>query len=757
MSVRGWVCAIGVLFLVFLNPVARADIRNGFGTETVTYYPIDTYFSDSRYQFIIPNDELRIETGEILSGLRLNMHQSAGYTFTLNIRVKQASQTDLDSMALGRFVNGGLTTIRSQPSSISSTPGWKDFYTTDYSLSSTGYLLVDLVMDKSTSGADTYWRMVPCTLPSVSFGAHSTAPAFNLLNTNTPGQTESRRPIVELIGPSRRMPPVVASAAQLQDPSGRIDADWKVTGRSCTIQPGVTLNFGPDFGLRVLHNLIALGTDQDSIRFTGENWEGIVADPVAGTRVRMDRCVIDQPRNNGTALLVAGGNTALTCELRNLSIRNGDQGTGIEVLYGNMLLDGITVEGYDRGIRCMFLQHLTLENFVSRGNAEAGVQLLSCTLDGTSRIRNGLVAGNGDYGVSVSITDAILERVTVVDTGGYGLYSAFGNLTELVNCVLYNPLAEYEIFSSWVSTTVASYSTVVGGMSRCLQASSGVLVLGTQVLTGDPQLDVTYHPLSGSPVIDAGSPLTDLDPDLTVADQGCYFLDQRAPLVLSAVDVPEDQGGRLQLVWNASSMDLAQASDEWFYSVWRLDPLFNTNRSALPVVHSRRAAEEAIAEGRPFTWQRDGAAWNWLGSVPAAQFAQYALVVETLADRLEGLPLETPLKVLWHAGAVLAESGMVFGTSVDNVPPDAPLAVATVPSGSGTLRLAWQPVNTGTVNGQALAERNGVVYHVYEIPAPYAPAGSGTFLGTVSEPEFLLPLPTTASQRFFRVKADDQP
>jgi hypothetical protein len=157
-------------------------------------------------------------------------------------------------------------------------------------------------------------------------------------------------------------------------------------------------------------------------------------------------------------------------------------------------------------------------------------------------------------------------------------------------------------------------------------------------------------------VIDAGSPLTTPDPDLTIADQGCYFFDQRAPLALSAVDIPEDQGGRLQFTWNASSMDLAQVDRDNFYSVWRLDTLFSTRRSALPVVHTRRQVEAAIAAGQPFTWQRDGAAWNWLATVPAAQFAQYALVVETLADRLDGQPWETPLKVLWHAEDVLAES-----------------------------------------------------------------------------------------------------
>ena len=48
-----------------------------------------------------------------------------------------------------------------------------------------------------------------------------------------------------------------------------------------------------------------------------------------------------------------------------------------------------------------------------------------------------------------------------------------------------------------------------------------------------------------------------------------------------------------------------------------------------------------------------------------------------------------------------------------------------------------------------------VFFLVYELPAPSAPKGAGTFLVTTTEPEFLLPIPAADSQRFFRVKADD--
>ncbi len=133
-----------------------------------------------------------------------------------------------------------------------------------------------------------------------------------------------------------------------------------------------------------------------------------------------------------------------------------------------------------------------------------------------------------------------------------------------------------------------------------------------------------------------------------------------------------------------------------------------------------------------------------------------ALVVETLANRLDGQPWPTPLKVLWHAEAVLSESAVLTGTSLDNVPPDAPQLLATLPNPADGLLLGWQPVTTGTVNGQQLPERNGVLYHVYEIPTPWAPASAGTLLGTTSAPEFLLPLPVGNENRFYRVRADDR-
>jgi hypothetical protein len=121
--------ALWVLVLMCITMSARADIRTGFGTEAESFYPLDTFYSDSRFQFIIPQEELRVSAGETLNGIRMHLNSSTGYSPNVVIRMKNASQGDLDSMALGRFVNGGLTTIRTGAGTIPSTPGWVVFNT----------------------------------------------------------------------------------------------------------------------------------------------------------------------------------------------------------------------------------------------------------------------------------------------------------------------------------------------------------------------------------------------------------------------------------------------------------------------------------------------------------------------------------------------------------------------------------------------------------------------------------------------------
>lgn len=748
---------LGGLVLLLAVLVARADVRSGFGPQTSNFYPIDTYFSDSRFQFIIPMEEVRLETGELISGLSLYLVSSAGFTIDqLSIRLKSATQTDLDSMALGRFVNGGLTLCRQASSTVPTTPGWVNYtFTAGFTATANRDLLVDVVMNKSTTGTDSYWSVVSTSEPCLRYGVANALPSFNLLGQTT-GFAYVNRPLVMLKGAMRLMPATVVNASQLSDPDGKIHADWKVEGRRTTIRPGVTLDFAEGYGLELRDSFRALGTETDSIRFTGENWDGVVSYTLPGTaQVELDYCVVENTRS-GTSGISIQGTTADSFTMSHSEIRDCAGSAGIRLYHVATTLEQVRVVSCNQGIYLFSNDFMSLEAVETAHNSDTGMWFASFALGElgeTSRLRRLWIHDN-DVGLQCTFASLQLESSTICDNVDRGLYHWTGEV-ELVNCVMHNPVAPAEIESHSSALTLLGHCVMPGGLARCSQNSSSVVVLGNQVLDTDPLLDAQHRPLPGSPCIDAGSALSGLDPDLTPADIGCFWFDQSAPVATAAVDVPQDQGGRLQLVWNPSSMDLAQANGSWFYSLWRLDTLFSAARSGLPVVTTRAQAEAAMAQDEPFLWERDGSAWHYLGSVPAAQHAQYAQVVESLADRLDGQPWPTPLKVLWHAGEVLSESEVISGTSVDNVPPDSPQLLAAVEMEDGSLRLHWQPVTTGTVNGVQLAERGAVGYHVYEVPTPWAPESAGVLLGTASEPEFTLPLPVGNERRFFRVRAVD--
>lgn len=752
---RRWIASLWLMWTVLLvGQASRADVRIGFGTTLPANYPIDTFFSDSRFQFIIPREELRLESGEAISGLSLYLDSSAGHSIPqFTVRLRNAAQVHLDSMATGRFINGGLTLCRQSSLTVPSTPGWVFVtFTASHVMDASGDLLVDLVMNKSAAGSASNWSTVVATDLSLRHGVTNTNPSFNLLGQTT-GTGYGRRPMVILDGAMRRMPALVANASQLADPDGRIHADWNVSGRRTTILPGVTLDFAAGYGLYVYHDLQAFGTETDSIRFTGTDWRGVYASIPSGRKVELSHCVIENSTQGGAALAIWGATGGLRNSIRHTSIRNGGTNTGLNLTGGLCDLDQVRIEDCNVGLY-VFDEQGQMENLTLAGN-DYGLVLDGLNWDETSWLRRLEVTGSSLYGVSTNSATVRLEHVTVRGNSGVGAGIGSGSTVEWVNSVLHNPTASHELQASGGSITALSHCALMGGLARCSQDATSLVATGVNVLTADPQLGADHRPLAGSPVIDAGNPLAGADPDLTPPDIGCHWFDQSAPVATAAVDVPQDQGGRLQLAWNPSSMDLAQANGSWFYSLWRLDTLFGAARAALPVVRTRALAEAAIAQGEPFLWERDGSAWHFLGSVPAAQHSQYAQVVETLADRLDGQPWPTPLKVLWHAGEVLSESAVITGTSVDNVPPDAPLLLAALEAPDGNLRLHWQPVTTGTVNGVQLPERNGVLYRVYEVPEAYAPENVGTLLGTTHEQEFTLPPPVGNERRFFRVRAED--
>lgn len=107
------------------------------------------------------------------------------------------------------------------------------------------------------------------------------------------------------------------------------------------------------------------------------------------------------------------------------------------------------------------------------------------------------------------------------------------------------------------------------------------------------------------------------------------------PKMISALDIPGDQGGQLELNWRSSNFDSPPIGSITQYSVWR----------------------------------KDSGVWTHLQTVPAVGLEQYSSIAATMADSTSANSALTEFRVLAHAG----DPGMnwptdsIFGSSVNNL------------------------------------------------------------------------------------------
>ncbi len=143
-------------------------------------------------------------------------------------------------------------------------------------------------------------------------------------------------------------------------------------------------------------------------------------------------------------------------------------------------------------------------------------------------------------------------------------------------------------------------SHIVSSSGKFHTSDSALTVAGT--VTGN--VTITYSPNSIG--LDTGRiSFSTNDPAFPLVNlpvSGTGFVPGRAPVILSILDIPADQGHQVRIIWFRSKFDATNDSlHALFYDVWR-----------------------RVGSGQ--------AAWDFITSVPASRLEKYGLVAPTLED-----------------------------------------------------------------------------------------------------------------------------
>jgi hypothetical protein len=185
------------------------------------------------------------------------------------------------------------------------------------------------------------------------------------------------------------------------------------------------------------------------------------------------------------------------------------------------------------------------------------------------------------------------------------------------------------------------------------------------------------------------------------------YLGNPEPSITSARDVPNDQGGKLKLVWSQSYVDATPSNPISNYWVWRSVPP-NVAAEAL-ARGARLIAEGERADPSPDRrmikishTSANSYSWEYVGLEAAHGFPSYSYVVSTTSDSLGGNnPFTAFLVEAQASGNVFIDSAPDSGYSVDNISPATP-APFTAAYSFGATHLHWGPNHETDLAGYRL-------------------------------------------------------
>jgi hypothetical protein len=162
------------------------------------------------------------------------------------------------------------------------------------------------------------------------------------------------------------------------------------------------------------------------------------------------------------------------------------------------------------------------------------------------------------------------------------------------------------------------------------------------------------------------------------------------PAITRVRDVPNDQGGSVQVEWTASYRDTFPDFSIGQYTVWRRVPNALVQAQAFPATPGTTIR---LRDGRVIlagVMGTQAVYWEQVGTQPARGLPGYSFVASTTSDSLPGSNPRTAFMIMAEeaAGIPYWSSAADSGYSVDNLAPPAP-APFTGTFATGTCYLQW--------------------------------------------------------------------
>lgn len=245
----------------------------------------------------------------------------------------------------------------------------------------------------------------------------------------------------------------------------------------------------------------------------------------------------------------------------------------------------------------------------------------------------------------------------------------------------------------------------------------------------------------------------DRDVDLGITcwdDNAVWILENQLadsnPSLLSVSDVPNDQGGKVSLIWSSTYLD-TNTTTLPYYSIWRSLP--PGENPAGPVITPADISIDFNGPGYRFAEaQSETLAWEWIANQPAHRFSEYSYTAPTLYDSMSGTDGRHFFLISAHTSDpnIFFDSRPMSGYSVDNLSPSPVIQLSALPVLGSGIKLQWSPPEDVP---------DIMEYNIYRSSVPDASPTHADKIGSVVVTAFTDHDPPSGEALYYRVTAVD--